>query len=313
LKKLLRGERARLEAAKADALKCYLGRVADAIRRSQHSYWCRHGEGAAWEREFYQPPRWFRSGEPLAPSGFLGIWSRVLEWYRAGAQYRLRNMGEAYTAAESGFFAEVERLRGLTEEDVVKGLNRGSVFEYLVWSSVQAEREFPDGVSLQLTRGDVLKVFWEFEAFAQNIRSALDTLVRLVAPSYLQPVPTSISRLSRSSFTDEAAAELRAAWTGWGQRLGDYRDCVVHYTPLTLEPFIRGSKVGGKWRVGCYLPDNPSAKHVDRFRFGGQLDVVVYSAATLRNLDRLASKVAELLLRLWRHGLYPCRPGPYFS
>jgi hypothetical protein len=291
---------------------CLLSPLADAIRRSQQLYWYKRGEGPEWERKFYEPETLLSGHEVPGPSGFLRNWSRVFDWYRAQAQYRMKNMREAYTAARSAFFAEVERLRGLTQEDVDAGLSRGSLFEYFAWT-MQVNGELTDGAALNVSRWDVTRVFWEFEAFAQNIRSALDTLVRLVAPCYPQPVPTSISKFSRRGFPNEVAAQLVAAWTGWGHRLAEYRDCVVHYTPLALEPFMLGRKEHGKWRVGCYLPDNPSAKHVDRFRFSSQLDVLVYSERVLKSLDRLASKVAELLLGLWRRGLYPTWPGPYFS
>jgi len=317
LKKLAVGERARLKALRAELPVPLLSPVADAIRWSQQLYWLKRGEGPQWERKFYEPEIFlFLRRDLPGPSGFLRNWSRVFDWYRDGAGLRLRNMREAYGAAKSQFFAEVERVRGLTLEDAARSLTfaggaTGS--DYFLWTLQQGGADLPDGTGFELSGVDVMRVFLEFEGFAQHVRSALDTLVRLVAPCYPQPVPVSISRFSRKNFTDEVAAELNAAWTDWGRWLAEYRDCVVHYTPLSVQPFIRGRKEKGVWRVGCYLPDNPSARHVDAFRFDSQLDVLVYSEGVAKSLDRLASKVAEFLLRLWRHGLYPIRPGPYFS
>ena len=207
----------------------------------------------------------------------------------------------------------VERLRGPAEEEAVEGTTRGSPVEFFAWVLAQPKGEFPDGVGLRVSHLDAARVFWEFEAFAQNVRSVLDTLVRLVAPSYPQAIPVSISRFSKRNFTGEVAAELKAAWVQWGHRLGEYRDCVVHYTPLKVDLFAQGRKVGGEWRVPFYLPDNPSARHLEKFQFARQVDVLLYSEGVLKNLDSLSCRIGGLLLRLWRHDLYPIRQGPYFA
>jgi hypothetical protein len=314
LKRLGNGEARRLKAVRTDAPGQYLVSVAESIRWSQHTHWCRHGDGPEWEREFFDPPilpfRW----QPPGPNGFLGNWCEVFTLYRNEVEHRLTNMRQPHAAASSRFFRELDRLRGLSSDDVLKGLGRGSGFEYLVWRSKGPSGEFLDGAKLGVVLPEVAKVFSEFGAFAQSVRSALDTLVRIVSPAYSQPVPVSISRFSKGrQFTDELAAELKAAWKGWGYCLAEYRDCVVHYTPLSLTPAIEGRKVEGEWRVGCLLPDNPSARNVKKFRFAKGIDILAYSEGVLVKLDRLSCRLAELLLRLWRRGLYPVRPGPYFA
>jgi hypothetical protein len=107
------------------------------------------------------------------------------------------------------------------------------------------------------------RIYWDFESFLSEIGIALDLLARIVGTAYRDEMPPSFSRFCRKEIPgDKILGLFQAAQEKWVNRLKDYRDCFVHYTPVDTMLMIRMVLRKGGWQTRCKIPSNPNEREI---------------------------------------------------
>jgi hypothetical protein len=160
----------------------------------------------------------------------------------------------------------------------------------------------------------VKRIYWDFESFLCEIGSALDLLARIVGVAYKDETPPSFSRFCRKEILDGPFSELfRAAQDRWVNRMKDYRDCFVHYTPTDTQLSIRLVRRKRGYETRCKLPINPNERDITRFRFPLSIDLLRYAISLRRNMLALDKSVASLVQRAHEGHRYPVRTHGLFN
>jgi hypothetical protein len=164
-------------------------------------------------------------------------------------------------------------------------------------------------------RGDirVMQIHWDFEAFLNCVGSALDVLARIVGVGYRQQLPISFSRLCASNAQGELVGALREAKSRWVDRLKDYRDCFVHYTPSETLLMISCNLYHNGWETRLRLPVNPNSRDILHFRYSRRSHVLKYAVAVHRHLVALDRRVARIMAAQYAAGDFPVRIHNLFS
>ena len=150
-------------------------------------------------------------------------------------------------------------------------------------------------------------LYWDFEAFLSAVGSALDILARVVGPAYEEQAPVSFNRLCSKQNLAGPANVFRSAKAQWVNRLKDYRDCFVHYTPADTRGWLRIVRWADGWEVRGRLPVNPNVRDIFAFRFSRRVDMLPYCLVTLRHLATFEKRVATTLWNVFREGHFPKR------
>ena len=158
---------------------------------------------------------------------FAREYSRVFRYHQNHARHRLRSIHEVYEAAHKQFAAEL------------------------------AHGE-PRDLERVLSTPRINLLYWDFEAFLSAVGSALDILARVVGPAYEEQAPVSFNRLCSKQNLAGPANVFRSAKAQWVNRLKDYRDCFVHYTPADTRGWLRIVRWADGWEVRGRLPVNPN-------------------------------------------------------
>jgi hypothetical protein len=154
----------------------------------------------------------------------------------------------------------------------------------------------------------VKRIYWDFESFLGEIGSALDILARIVGVAYKTEMPPNFNKFSRKESADDPYVSLfRAAQERWVNRMKDYRDCFVHYTPVDTQLSIRLVRRVKGYETRCKLPINPNERDITRFRFPLNIELLRYAISLHRNMRALDKAVAALLKRGYRERSYPTR------
>jgi hypothetical protein len=90
----------------------------------------------------------------------------------------------------------------------------------------------PDTFEMGSFHPHTYEIYWDFEAYLNSLSSALDSLARITGLFYKQETPVSFTRLCAKKDLDGVIRILQSAQHRWVKRLKDYRDCLVHYTPI---------------------------------------------------------------------------------
>jgi len=169
---------------------------------------------------------------------------------------------------------------------------------------------------LELARSDirVKRIYWDFESFLSEIGIALDLLARIVGAAYKEEMPPSFNRFCRKEISGDPFLKLfRQAQTRWVNRLKDYRDCFVHYTPVDTQLSIRLVRRGNGYETRCKLPINPNERDITRFRFPLSVELLRYTISVRRNMGALDRAAASLVKRAYTNKQIPARtPGLLF-
>jgi hypothetical protein len=160
----------------------------------------------------------------------------------------------------------------------------------------------------------VSRIYWDFESFLVQIGIALDLLVRIIGTAYRDEMPPSFSRFCRKQIpNDKILVLFQTAQNEWVNRMKDYRDCFMHYTPvdtmLSISMVLR--KAG--WETRCKIPSNPNEREILRFRFPLRVELLRYALSVRRKMKRLDKDVAAYLETAYKSGLYPARSRGLFS
>lgn len=175
-------------------------------------------------------------------------------------------------------------------------------------SQARGGQSFEEGVSGH----DVEQIYWDFESFLSEVSISLDMLARIVSPAFIQHSPPSFSKLCKWSHSHPLLDILRAAKGRWVDRVKDYRDCFIHYTPVDtlLIVVIRYYRDG--WELRAKLPTNPNVREILGFRFSRRTELLRYAIATYANLMELDRRVARAIWTLHRADQFPQRREDLF-
>lgn len=159
---------------------------------------------------------------------------------------------------------------------------------------------------------DVNKVYWDFESYLSHTCTALDLLARVVGPAFKQQSPPSFSRLCKIDEDNEIVSILRNAKSRWVNRLKDYRDCFVHYTPVDTLLSIGLVRTASGWVARAKLPTNPNVREILGFRYSNRVELVKYAISVHRNMAALDKSIAKIIWNLHRSGRFPLRTSNLF-
>lgn len=169
---------------------------------------------------------------------------------------------------------------------------------------------------IELSQGElrVRRIYWDFESFLAEIGIALDLLARIAGTAYRDEMPPSFNRFCRKQIPDDKILALfQAAQKAWVNRMKDYRDCFVHYTPVDTMLSIRMVRRKAGWETRCKIPSNPNEREVQRFRFPLRVELLRYALSVRRKMRRLDRDIATHIQAAYKSGLYPVRKHGLFS
>src|SRR5438128_10544664 len=101
------------------------------------------------------------------------------------------------------------------------------------------------------------QLYWDFESYLSEINVALDLLARVVGPAFKQESPPSFNKLCKQTLEHPLLDFFRRSQCLWVRRLKDYRDCVMHYTPVDTMLTVNLRKYPSGRELLAKLPVNP--------------------------------------------------------
>jgi len=179
-----------------------------------------------------------------------------------------------------------------------------------------AARVGNDPAVFEVSQGDhrVRRIYWDFESFLAEIGIALDLLARIVGTAYRHEMPPSFNRFCRKQILDDKILALfQTAQKEWVNRMKDYWDCFVHYTPVDTMLSIRMVLRKAGWETRCKIPSNPNEREILRFRFPLRVELLRYALSVRHKMRRLDKDIAAHLETAYKSGLYPARKSGLFS
>ena len=95
--------------------------------------------------------------------------------------------------------------------------------------------------------------------------------------------------------SDALSEELEEAWSRYGRRLSDYRNCIIHHVPVDFgmtSAWMQRHDLG-VCVTRIRIPDNPEAQARDAFSFAGNLDALEYCVDLVGALAKFAKMVVD--------------------
>lgn len=152
---------------------------------------------------------------------------------------------------------------------------------------------------------NVLRIYWDFEAFLMAMNSALELLARIIGTAFENQTPISFNKLCKKSSFHGPVDILRKAKRRWVDKLKDYRDCFVHYTPVDYLVHTNLIEDSGRMHLRCKIPVNPNIRTSEGFRYSKRTELLKYSITLYRHLMSLDRSVAKEIKSMYRAGQYP--------
>jgi len=156
------------------------------------------------------------------------------------------------------------------------------------------------------------QLYWDFESYLSEINVALDLLARVVGPAFEQESPPSFNKLCKQNQQHVIIDLFQKAQRMWVQRLKDYRDCFMHYTPVDTLLVVTLRKYQTGWEIRAKLPVNPNVREILGFRYSRRVELMRYAITTHKHLATFDRTVAEAIWRLYRNGNFPVRKNHLF-
>lgn len=156
------------------------------------------------------------------------------------------------------------------------------------------------------------QIYWDFEAYLMALSSALDLMARVVGISFPDQTPVSFNKLCAKKQLQGPVDTLRKAKERWVNRLKDYRDCFVHYTPADNRVFADVIPHGSESILRCKLPTNPNIRTVEGFKYSKKVEVLTYGATLYRQFSALDKAVAKDIMKLYKKNEFPKRTKSLF-
>lgn len=167
--------------------------------------------------------------------------------------------------------------------------------------------ENPTSFAFANGRGKYYRIYWNFEAFLGAVSSSLDIVARILTAAHAEQTPVSFNKLCSKHHLRGVVALCRRAKAKWVNRMKDYRDCFVHYTPIDHDAYISARLYADCWEVRCRLPTNPNAREQIAFRYARRADILRYSLTVFRMLRGFDATIAREISRIFRSGEFPAR------
>jgi hypothetical protein len=158
----------------------------------------------------------------------------------------------------------------------------------------------------------VKRVYWDFESYLAGISAALDVMARICGTAFLQDAPVSFRDFCKSAPDGALKNELQGAQRRWAQRMKDYRDCFIHYTPVDTLLTVAVVRCPNGWELRAKLPSNPKARDILRFRWARRTELLGYATKVWKKFMALDRAVARIISRAYREGRYPKRTSGLF-
>lgn len=147
-------------------------------------------------------------------------------------------------------------------------------------------------------------IYWDFESYLSAINSALDLLARIVGTAYDEQMPISFNKLCKKNL-DGLAVILKKAQLKWVSRMKDYRDCLIHFTPIDTILGISAGRYSNGWELRGKLPVNPNVRDILGFKFSRRVELLRYAISVFRNMSALDAAVSKEIHKLYRAEQYP--------
>ena len=213
---------------------------------------------------------------------FAREYPRFYRYHIDNIEYRLQTIHKLYEHHKTEFLK--------------KGINNeyGQIFE-MATSTIMSSR-----------------IYWDFEALLGATNSALDILARISGVAYSEQTPVSLNKLSKKKELIGIVDLFRQAQSDWINKMKDYRDCFVHYTPVANSVYVIVFKLKRNWKMWCKIPVNPNIRVADGFVFSRRIDLLQYAISIHQNLIKLDKQVAEKIQELYNSGQFPKRINNLF-
>lgn len=146
------------------------------------------------------------------------------------------------------------------------------------------------------------RIYFEVDAFLVAARHLYDLIAKVLWKHYGREHSDQWLRIKTAlKFTDVIPAEfdaaIRKSWSTHGKKVTAYRDCLLHYVPLTSDASttVWMNRFDGRWGAIVRLPSNPEANSRRAFdtRSSG-VDAVNYCYGIISELVGLCEKLVEL-------------------
>ncbi|GMX66232.1 hypothetical protein Elgi_55040 [Paenibacillus elgii] len=212
---------------------------------------------------------------------FVREYPRAYRYHINCAQYRLKNIFSIYNEAYDYFAEQLQ-----------------SVEENCYHMSYSNEKTYI--------------LYWEFESFLSSINIALDFIARIISTGYKDHMPASFNKICKKEL-DGPIADLKRAKNIWVNKLKDYRDCFMHYTPVDTLLGISANYYSDGWEVRAKIPVNPNAREILNFNFSRRVELLRYSISVFKHMMALDKAISKTILRLYKKKEYPVRTNNLFS
>jgi len=159
------------------------------------------------------------------------------------------------------------------------------------------EETYPDtGVE---GSGSDQRIYFEVDAFLVAARHLYDLIAKVLWKHYGREKSDQWLRIktaikSQDVIPTEFDAALRNSWATSGEKVTAYRDCLLHYVPLTEEASttVWMDRFDGRWGATVRLPSNPKANSRRAFDTRtSDVDAVSYCYGVLSELVGLCEKL----------------------
>lgn len=169
-----------------------------------------------------------------------------------------------------------------------------------------------DAFEISMWNHDVSQLYWDFESYLSEVNVALDLLARVVGPAFKQESPPSFNRLCKQNHEHVLLDLFRSAKRRWVDRLKDYRDCFMHYTPVDSRPIVSLRRYKTGWELHAMLPVNPNVRDMLGFRYSRRVELMRYAIATYKHMHSFDRSIAKAISVLYRSGCFPVRKDNLF-
>lgn len=156
------------------------------------------------------------------------------------------------------------------------------------------------------------QIYWDFEAYLMALSTALDLMARVVGVSYSEQTPVSFNKLCSKKHLTGLVDILRKSKAKWVDKLKDYRDCFVHYTPADNRVSAEVTPSSKGIILRCKLPTNPNIRTVEGFKYSMKVELLTYASTLYRHLSALDKAIAKEIMKLYKNGCFPKRTKDLF-
>jgi len=170
----------------------------------------------------------------------------------------------------------------------------------------------PSTFSVSIQNPKALRIYWDFESFLSEINIALDLLARIAGTAYKEQMPPNFNKFCKKNEENGLHSIMKKAQTKWVNKLKDYRDCFVHYTPIDTLLGISLEQYGDGFEIRGKLPVNPNVREILGFRYSRRVELFRYACSVHRHMTALDRAVAREIERSFKSSEYPVKKRGLF-